>query len=144
MLGFWCICWELYIVNTYIEFKFDVGYFQWYVSRAYWRCNFLTRSKMFRCCRFPKVDFCERALFKTPKGLLNPHKHWLAFCDLLMRGSNNEALFDQTGLIWAKESFDQWTGKVQGHYFDRNARFLNIIPLFAISSVVKFPNLNSK
>ena len=28
------MCKELYIVITYIKVEFDVGYFQWYVSRA--------------------------------------------------------------------------------------------------------------
>ena len=33
MLGFRCLCLELCSVDTYIEFKFNVRYFQWYVFR---------------------------------------------------------------------------------------------------------------
>ena len=34
MLGFRCMCYELYAADTNIKIEFDIGYFQWYVSRA--------------------------------------------------------------------------------------------------------------
>ena len=51
----------MYIVNTYIKVKFDVGYFQWYVAMtkkitAFEDSNDMILCDFFCCEEWPKTD----------------------------------------------------------------------------------------